>query len=68
MIFFAICNYQKYLTLTGIMGPMMAPTLKLGIALLSGGNVAVQQVEQFTMFSSPAFHQLVFFLTFEKKY
>ncbi|XP_075894426.1 ryanodine receptor 2 [Nelusetta ayraudi] len=27
----------------GIMGPMVAPTLKLGIALLSGGNVAVQQ-------------------------
>lgn len=39
--------------LTGIMGPMVAPTLKLGIALLSGGNVAVQQVHGCTLFSHP---------------
>lgn len=27
------------------MGSMIAPTLKLGIAVLSGGNAAVQQVQ-----------------------
>lgn len=27
------------------MGSVIAPTLKLGIALLSGGNAAVQQVQ-----------------------
>lgn len=49
------------------MGPMMAPTLKLGIALLSGGNVAVQQVQDCTMFSLPAFLQPIFFFRDPKK-
>lgn len=39
--------------LTGIMGPMIAPTLRLGIALLSGGNVAVQQVQHCTLLCFP---------------
>lgn len=29
---------------TGDMGPMVAATLKLGIAILNGGNTSVQQV------------------------
>lgn len=34
-----LCSFQS-----GEMGPMVASTLKLGIAILNGGNSTVQQV------------------------
>lgn len=33
----------------GEMGPMVASTLKLGIAILNGGNSTVQQVFQYSV-------------------
>lgn len=39
-LFFSLCVSF----LPGEMGPMVASTLKLGIAILNGGNSTVQQV------------------------
>lgn len=38
-------NFWKFPIPSGHMCSMIAPTLKLGIALLSGGNATVQQVQ-----------------------
>lgn len=37
------------LVLTGHTGPMVVETLKLGIAILNGGNTIVQQVMHFQL-------------------
>lgn len=40
--------YSSICLFTGRLGPMVTGTLKLGISILNGGNVLVQQVKSLT--------------------
>lgn len=46
-VFVVIMDSWECVCCAGEMGPMVASTLKLGIAILNGGNSTVQQVQCF---------------------